>query len=41
MALSRSLEFMGVIVQIVFALEIQLKSVLALTNIASGTTCCA
>ena len=41
MALSRSPEFMGVIVQIVRALEIQLKSALALTNIASGPTCCA
>ena len=41
MALSRSPEFMGVIVQIVCALEIQFKSALVLTNIASGTTCCA
>ena len=39
MALSRSPEFMGVIVQIVCALEIQFKSALVLTNIASGTTC--
>ena len=41
MALSRSPEFMGVIVQIVCAVEIQFKSALALTTIASGTTCCA
>ena len=41
MALSRSPEFMGVIVQSVCALEIQFKSALALTNIASETTCCA
>ena len=41
MALSCLPEFMGVIVQIVCALEIQFKSAVALTNIASGSTCCA
>ena len=41
MALSRSPEFMAVIVQIVCAVEIQFKSALASTNITSGTTCCA
>ena len=41
MALSRSPEFMGVIIQIVCTVEFQFKSALALTNIASETNCCA
>ena len=39
MALNRSPEFKGVIVQIVCAIEIEFESALALNSIALGTIC--
>ena len=39
LALNRSPEFKGVIVQIVCVVEIQFESALDLTNITSGNTC--